>query len=108
MASKGRNKALAQEFVTGTLASPEVARALFDAEPRMPALKQALEYAAGKDPDVAKFQAAAENGTPLPAIPQMVAIWVPFNTLIHSAVKGEPVPAAVAAAAEAIAGQLKQ
>ncbi|GIH73736.1 sugar ABC transporter substrate-binding protein [Planobispora longispora] len=108
VASKGRNKALAQEFVTGTLASPEVARALFDAEPRMPALKQALEYAAGKDPDVAKFQAAAENGTPLPAIPQMVAIWVPFNTLIHSAVKGEPVPAAVAAAAEAIAGQLKQ
>nr|WP_260408024.1 maltose ABC transporter substrate-binding protein [Planomonospora venezuelensis] len=108
VASKGRNKALAQEFVTGSLASAEVAQALFDAEPRMPALKKALEYAAAKDPDVAKFQAAAENGTPLPAIPQMVAIWVPFNTLIHAAVKGEPVPAAVDAAAKAIAEQLEQ
>ncbi|GII00332.1 sugar ABC transporter substrate-binding protein [Planobispora takensis] len=108
VASKGRNKALAQEFVTGSLASPEVAQALFDADPRMPALKQALEYAAGKDPDQAKFQAAAENGTPLPTIPQMVAIWVPFNTLIHAAVKGESVPEAVEAAAEAISGQLKQ
>ncbi|OUC97469.1 sugar ABC transporter substrate-binding protein [Streptosporangium minutum] len=108
VASKGGNKALAQEFVTGTLASAEVARALFDAEPRMPALEEALTYAAGKDPDVAKFRAAAENGTPLPAIPQMVAIWVPFNTLIHAAVKGEPVPPAVEAAGKAIAEQLKQ
>ncbi|WP_449065589.1 sugar ABC transporter substrate-binding protein [Planomonospora algeriensis] len=107
VASKGKNKALAQEFVTGTLASAEVAQALFDAEPRMPALKPALEYAAAKDPDVTKFQAAAEHGTPLPAIPQMVAIWVPFNTLIHAAVKGDPVPPAVEAAAKAINEQLK-
>ncbi|WP_214105677.1 sugar ABC transporter substrate-binding protein [Acrocarpospora catenulata] len=108
VASKGQNKALAQEFVTNTLATPEVAQALFDAEPRMPALKTALAYAAGKDPDVAKFEAAAADGVPLPAIPQMVAVWGPFNTLIHAVVKGEPVAPAVKAAGKAIAEQLGQ
>src|SRR5690606_12597326 len=91
VASKGDDKALAQEFVTNAVAAEDVAKALFDAEPRMPALKSALEYAAAKDPDVAKFQAAAENGVPLPSIPQMVAVWQPFNALIHTVVKGEPV-----------------
>ncbi|GAA5047932.1 arabinogalactan oligomer/maltooligosaccharide transport system substrate-binding protein [Thermocatellispora tengchongensis] len=108
VASKGRNKALAQEFVTNTLASADVAKALFDAEPRMPALKTALEYAAAKDPDVAKFEAAARDGVPLPAIPQMVAVWQPFNALIHSIVKGDPVEPAVKAAGKAIAEQLGQ
>lgn len=108
VASKGRNKALAQEFVTNTLASDEVAKALFDTEPRMPALKTALQYASAKDPDVAKFEAAAEDGVPLPAIPQMVAVWQPFNALIHSVVKGDPVEPAVKAAGKAIAEQLGQ
>lgn len=108
VASKGKNKALAQEFVTNTLASAEVSQALFDAEPRMPALKSALAYASAKDPDVAKFEAAAENGVPLPAIPQMVAVWGPFNTLIHAVVKGENVGPAVKAAGKAIAEQLGQ
>ncbi|SEK62292.1 carbohydrate ABC transporter substrate-binding protein, CUT1 family (TC 3.A.1.1.-) [Nonomuraea pusilla] len=106
VAAKGRNRALAQEFVTNTLASPEVAQALFDAEPRMPALKTALAYASGKDPDVAKFEAAARDGVPLPAIPQMVAVWGPFNNLIHAVVKGEPVEPAVKAAGKAITEQL--
>ncbi|MFF5228991.1 extracellular solute-binding protein [Dactylosporangium sp. NPDC000521] len=107
VASKGKNKALAQEFVTNTLASAEVAKALFDAEPRTPALKSAIEAASAKDPDVAKFLAAAQNGVPLPAIPQMIAVWGPFNTLIHAVVKGEPVEPAVQAAGKAIAEQLK-
>ncbi|MCD0450498.1 maltose ABC transporter substrate-binding protein [Actinocorallia sp. API 0066] len=105
VASKGANKALAQEFVSTTLGSPEVADALYEAEPRLPALKESLEKAAA-DPDVKAFQDAAATAEPLPSIPQMVAIWGPFNTLIHAVIKGEPVAAAVTAAGAAIKEQL--
>ncbi|GAA0944089.1 maltose ABC transporter substrate-binding protein [Actinocorallia libanotica] len=107
VASKGKSKTLAQEFVTNTLASPEVARTLYEAEPRTPALKSLIQEELPEDPDLAQFQAAAEAGDPLPSIPQMVAVWGPFNTLIHAVVKGEPVAPAVEAAGEAIAEQLK-
>ncbi len=107
VAGKGKNKALAQEFVTNALSTPEAARALYEAEPRTPALKSLIQEELPKDPDLARFQAAAEAGEPLPSIPQMVAVWGPFNTLIHSVVKGEPVAPAVKAAGEAIAEQLK-
>ncbi|MFB7945801.1 extracellular solute-binding protein [Kitasatospora phosalacinea] len=106
VASKGANKALAQEFVAQTLGSVEVADALYAAEPRLPALKEALSHARAADPDVAAFEEAAELGVPLPSIPQMAAIWGPFNTLVHSVVKGDPVAPSVTAAAKAIKDQL--
>ncbi|MFG2821568.1 extracellular solute-binding protein [Kitasatospora sp. NPDC048365] len=106
VASKGKNKDLGQEFVLSTLGNLELADALFKAEPRMPALKEALDHARQGDPDVGAFEQAAAAGVPLPSIPQMSAIWGPFNTLIHQAVKGDPVPPAVAAANKAIKDQL--
>jgi len=48
VASKGKNKVLAQEFVTNYWSRPEVALALFKANPAVPALKAALETAQAK------------------------------------------------------------
>ena len=106
VASKGANKALAQEFVGQVLGSVQVADALYEAEPRLPALKEALAHARAADPDVAAFERAAAEGVPLPSIPQMAAVWGPFNTLVSSVVKGDPVAPSVTAAGKAIKDQL--
>ncbi|GAA1090142.1 extracellular solute-binding protein [Kitasatospora arboriphila] len=106
VASKGAHKELAQKFVLSTLGSVELADALYKAEPRMPALKEALAHARAADPDLAAFEQAAKTGVPLPSLPQMSAVWGPFNALLYSAVKGDPVEPAVATADRAIRAQL--
>ncbi|MGA3487092.1 extracellular solute-binding protein [Micromonosporaceae bacterium DT55] len=107
VASKGANKALAQEFVTNYTTSTEVAVALYNAEARPPALTAALDQVKGADPDLAKFQAAGAEGDPLPAIPEMAAIWDPFGKAEAAIVGGADVKGAVDAAAKSIADQIK-
>ena len=63
MAAKGKNKALAQEFVTNYVTNPDLAVALYQAEPRPPALTAALDQVKGSDPDLAKF-ARGRQGRP--------------------------------------------
>ncbi|HEY8472145.1 MAG TPA: maltose ABC transporter substrate-binding protein [Natronosporangium sp.] len=106
VASGGENKAVAQEFVVNYLTSPELAVALYEIEPRPPALTAALQQVQGEDPDLAKFLAAAENGVPMPSIPEMAAIWGPFGTAEAAIVGGADVDEAVDAAAEAISEQI--
>ena len=79
VAAKGKNKALAQEFVANYVTNPDVAVALYQADPRPPALTAALDQVKGTDPDLAKFLDAGKNGLVLPAIPAMAAIWDPFG-----------------------------
>ncbi|HLU43816.1 MAG TPA: maltose ABC transporter substrate-binding protein [Natronosporangium sp.] len=106
VASKGKNKAVAQEFVANYLTSVELAVALYEAEPRAPALTAALEQVQANDPDLPKFLKAAENGVPMPSIPEMAAIWEPFGTAEAAIVGGADVDEAVDAAADAIAEQI--
>ncbi|MBX6749623.1 MAG: maltose ABC transporter substrate-binding protein [Micromonosporaceae bacterium] len=102
VASKGKNKALAVEFVTNYAAKPEIQKALYEANPRPPALKAALEEVAATDPDIDKWFAAGENGTPMPNIPQMAAIWDPFNKASAAIVGGADVQSTLDAAQETI------
>lgn len=106
VASKGDNKALAQEFVTNYAATPEVQVALYEAEPRRPALLAAQEIVAAKDPNLTKFEQAGANGVPLPAIPQMAAIWDPVGKAQAAIVGGADVTTALTAAADAVRQQI--
>jgi arabinogalactan oligomer / maltooligosaccharide transport system substrate-binding protein len=108
VASKGKSKALAQEFVANYVTNKDVAKALYDADPRPPALTAALEAVIAVDPDVAKFVAAGKNGFPMPAIPEMSAIWGPFGNAEVAAVKGEDAKTAATAAQTAILAALKK
>lgn len=68
-----KNKDLAKAFLTEYLASDEVMQALYDVEPRSPAW---LPVRAKLDnPDLKAFGKSAADGTPMPAIPQMSAVW---------------------------------
>ena len=105
--AKGKNKALAQEFVTNYVTKPELAVALYQAEPRPPALTAAFDQVKGEDADLAKFSEAGKNGQVLPAIPAMAAIWDPFGKA-EAAIKGGADPAKTnTAAGKTIAGQNK-
>ncbi|GAA3755277.1 arabinogalactan oligomer/maltooligosaccharide transport system substrate-binding protein [Spinactinospora alkalitolerans] len=106
VAAGGANKVLAQEFVTNYVAKPELAVALYESDPRPPALTAALEQIGEDDPDLAKVVAAGENGDPLPAIPQMAAIWDPFGKAEASVIGGADPEETVTAAGETIADQI--
>jgi arabinogalactan oligomer/maltooligosaccharide transport system substrate-binding protein len=74
------NAALAQEFLLNYVNTAETSMALFDAQPRVPALTAVAEEVAS-DPIVAGFQEAgaasaeAPAGGTLPNIKEMAAVW---------------------------------
>ncbi|MFB9237246.1 extracellular solute-binding protein [Plantactinospora siamensis] len=107
VAAKGKNKALAQEFVTNYVTTPDLAVALYQAEPRPPALTAAFDQVKGSDPDLEKFAQAGKNGQVLPAIPAMAAIWDPFGKAESAVIAGQDPARTVTAAGNTIAKQIK-
>ncbi|SNY75111.1 sugar ABC transporter substrate-binding protein [Paractinoplanes atraurantiacus] len=107
VASKGKNKALAQEFVTNYVTTPELAVALYEAEPRPPALTAAFDQVKGSDPDLQKFIDAGKNGIPLPAIPEMAAIWDPFGKAEAAVVGGADPAKTITSAGKTIQAAIK-
>jgi arabinogalactan oligomer / maltooligosaccharide transport system substrate-binding protein len=74
ISSFAENPLLAQTFVLDYMGTAEAQVAMFEADPRPPALLSAFEQVAD-DPDVAGFGASGQNGVPMPAIPEMGAVW---------------------------------
>lgn len=107
IASKGANKAFAQQFVLDAANSPETMKALFDAEPRPPAMTEVLDQVKGQNPDVAKFAEAAAGGQILPAIPQMGAIWEPLGKAEAAIVGGADPASTMQTAGQTIADALQ-
>jgi len=71
------NKALAVSFLTDYLATDATMQALFDADPRPSTWVPVAE--ATTDEDVQAFITSASNGDPLPAIPEMSAVWTDWT-----------------------------
>jgi arabinogalactan oligomer/maltooligosaccharide transport system substrate-binding protein len=108
VASRGKSKALANEFVTNYLTQPELQVALYQANPRPPALTAAFDQVKTSDPDLEKFMAAGKGGAVLPAIPQMAAIWDPFGKAEAAIIAGADVPGTLAAAAKTITDSIRK
>ena len=79
IASKGKNKALAQEYATNYFATEPVATALFKAQPRPPALKAVYESVAASNPDIKAFVEAGTNGQTMPSITAMALVFDPWG-----------------------------
>ncbi len=76
----GKNKLLAQTFLIEYLATDEAMQALYEAVPNGPAwlpLRETLT-----DADLQMFAASAADGEPMPAIPQMSAVWEAWGKAI--------------------------
>ena len=78
VSSFSENKLLASSFLLDFLATDEVMQALYDADPRGTAWVS-VQDGLTSDPEVAVFAEAAANGTPMPNIPEMAAVWGPLG-----------------------------
>ena len=86
------NQLLANEFVVNYLGSEEVAQQLFDAGARPPALTAVSEQVSD-DPIIAGFAGVGANGSPIPNIPEMGAVWTEWGNAEGAIVlqRGDPV-----------------
>ncbi len=81
------NALLANEFLVNYVATEDVQIALYESGGRVPALTSAAE-ALADDPIVAGFTAAGEVGVPMPALPEMNAVWTFWGTTQADIVSG--------------------
>lgn len=107
----GKNKDIAKAFLTEFMAADEPMRAMYEADPRIPAwLPVQREVAASTDPndlDIAAFAQSATLGVPMPAIPQMSAVWEDWTKAINLVFQQQEDPGkAITDAANSIRGKL--
>lgn len=91
LSSQSENELLATEFLVNYLGSEDAQRALYEADPRIPAYSSLAEEVAS-DPIIAGFLASAQNGVPMPSIPEMGSVWDLWNAAESQIISGaEPV-----------------
>ena len=71
---ESENKVAANDFLVNYLGTEDVQVKLYESGNILPALRAAAE-AASADPIIAGFAAVGEQAVPMPAIPQMGAVW---------------------------------
>jgi len=107
VSSFSENTDLAKTFLLDYLNTEDVQLGLYEAGGRPPAMTSAFEQVAS-DPIIEGFGLAGQQGAPLPAIPEMSAVWESWTDAYNLVFTGtDPVTAFTDAAAtirEAIAG----
>lgn len=71
----GRNKTIAQDLAAHYLTRTDVSLALYDTQPRPPALRAALDQALERDPVMADFYRECQGGDLTPSISRMEELW---------------------------------
>jgi maltose-binding protein MalE len=84
------NKLLAQSFLMDYVATDAFMQALFDADPRPSGWMTVRD--AISDPDLAGFAAAGEAAHPMPAIPEMNAVWDAWKAALQTVFQGAATP----------------
>ncbi len=87
VASEGKNKSFAQEFVTNYLNSEESMQQLFDLSGQPPAFSAVLDGVT--DDDVLNFETAVTNAAPMPAIPEMAEVFAPLGLAWAAVISGD-------------------
>jgi len=89
LSSKSTNALAATNFIVNYLSTEDAQMALFEVGGRPPALISAYDTAAAADPDVAAFGSIGQTGAPMPAIPEMGAVWSDWGNAELQIIKGE-------------------
>ena len=87
VSSQSKNALVAQEFLTKYLATYDAQKALYEADPRIPAWND-LATEVSSDPVIAGFVASSQNGVPMPNIPEMGSVWDLWNAAQVQVIKG--------------------
>src|SRR6478735_1496817 len=89
LSSKSKNALAATNFIVNYLSTEDAQMSLYEVGGRPPALTSAYEKAAADDADVAAFGKIGQTGAPMPAIPEMGAVWSDWGNAELSIIKGE-------------------
>jgi maltose/maltodextrin transport system substrate-binding protein/arabinogalactan oligomer/maltooligosaccharide transport system substrate-binding protein len=84
------NPLLAQAFLTEFVATDEGMQLLYDAVPFIPAWTPIASTI--EDADLAAFASVVANGDPMPAIPEMSAVWTAWGNAISLVYQGQADP----------------
>ena len=84
------NILLAQAFLTEYVATTEAMMALYEADPRVPAYKPALDLM--EDPELIKIAEAGANAQPMPGIPEMGKVWGDWGNALTFIFDGSKTP----------------
>ncbi len=84
------NILLAQAFLTEYVATTDAMMALYEADPRVPAYKPALELM--DDPELIKIAEAGANAQPMPGIPEMGKVWGDWGNALTFVLDGSKTP----------------
>lgn len=87
VSSQSDNALLAQEFLVNYVGTEEAQRALYEADPRIPAWST-LATEVASDPIIAGFLASAQSGVPMPSIPEMGSVWDLWNAAQSQIING--------------------
>jgi arabinogalactan oligomer/maltooligosaccharide transport system substrate-binding protein len=87
LSSQSANALLAQEFLVNYMATEEAQRALYEADPRIPAWST-LATEVASDPVIAGFLASSQAGVPMPNIPEMGQVWDFWNAAEAQIIQG--------------------
>lgn len=93
ISAKSANALATTEFVTNYLSTEAAQDSMFTTGGRPPALKSSFEKASA-DPIVAAFGKIGDNGVPMPAIPEMDAVWNDWGATELDLIKGKGDPTA--------------
>jgi len=81
------NQLLAQTLLTEIVATDPFMQGMYDADPRPSAWLAVRE--ATEDEDLAAFAYAGAEGMPMPAIPEMSAVWTAWGDAEELVISGE-------------------
>ncbi|HIY25403.1 MAG TPA: extracellular solute-binding protein [Candidatus Brachybacterium merdigallinarum] len=106
VASNAQNAGFAQQFMTDVASSPDVAKAMYEGNPLPPVNLTVREEIGADDAEMLQFAENAESADPMPAIPQMAAIWGPLGMAQANIVGGADPHSTMESAGEEIAAQI--
>lgn len=87
LSAQSSNALVAANFLTNYIATEDAIMALYEADPRIPAMSSVAEEVAA-DPITAGFLASSQTGTPMPSVPEMGDVWEFWNTAEATIIAG--------------------
>lgn len=106
VATNGQNPAIAQQFATDVASSPDIAEQMFPKNELPPVHTELQDSLAGDYPEIIQIAEYAANATPMPAIPEMAAIWSPLGQAQANIVGGSDPESTMVSAGEEIVSQI--
>lgn len=106
VATNGKNPAFAQQFATAVASSADIAEQMFPKNELPPINLELQEKLSGDYPEIVKIAQLAGSAEPMPAIPEMAAIWGPLGQADANIVGGADPESTMTSAGEEITKQI--